>query len=243
MQEDDKRVQLISNAAREFVTDQIEKLDSLTLDDLAINPFLVGTLNLTTPEEIISFFVNQRFQRGVVTAFGSFLEKRVAKLFAEAAKIKDIDLKFSKKGVVCYVQMKSGPEGFTGPALDKTISTMEALKRSDEKCKTFIGFAYGTKSKLSKVWGPGLNEAVSNGVIDGILIGREFWEFVLDDKDGYKILFDICKKAGASGKHTLEGVMTLERAREKAYQRILPEFKRRYGEGPQAVKKMIEDNV
>jgi len=63
--------ELILKAIRTFVIEQMEKMDKLTLDDLAINPFLVGTLNLTTPEEIVSFFVNQRFQRGVVTAFGT----------------------------------------------------------------------------------------------------------------------------------------------------------------------------
>ncbi len=244
MRSDDERIQRIGEAIGKFVADQTKKIEQLTLDDLAINPFLVGTLNLRTPEEIVGFFVNQRFQRGVVTAFGSLIEKRVTRLFAEEAKIHDVDLKFNKKGITCYVQMKSGPEGFTGPALTKTIVTMKRLKDGDEKCRTYIAFTYGTSSKLSKVWGSDLDKAVQNGILDGILIGREFWEFVLDDPEGYKIIFEICEKAGGAGRLSLDGeVITLEKTREEAYRRILKEFKARYGEGPDMVEKLIRDNL
>lgn len=241
---DDEKSRQISEALREFVLRQMKKLNELTLNNLTIDPFLVGTLNLETPEEIVGFFVNQRFQRGVVTAFGSLLEKKIAKLFGEAAGIADIDLKFVKNGKTFYMQMKSGPEGFTGPALKKTIETMKKLKEKNADVGTMVAFAYGTKNKLSKVWGSELERAVQDGTVDQVLMGREFWEFVLDDPEGYKAIFELAKSAAVVETPTLTGEQrTLEKSRKEAYERILAEFKKRYGEGAEAVRKMIEDNL
>lgn len=234
----------ILRAIRKFVLDQMKKMDVLTLDDLTINPFLVGTLHLETPEEIVEFFVNQRFQRGVVTAFGTLLEKRVTKLFAESADVADIDLKFKKNGESYYMQMKSGPEGFTGPALKKTIETMKKLKKANPDVKTVIAFAYGTKDKISKVWGSDLDRAVEEGTVDKVLLGREFWTFVLDDPDGYKLIFELTRKAGIVETSTLTGERrSLEKARRDAISRILKQFKQKYGEGPEAVNKMMENSL
>lgn len=241
---DNVRSELILAAIREFVLEQMRKTDKLTLNDLAINPFLVATMNLQTPEEIVEFFVNQRFQRGVVTAFGSLLEKRITRLFAESAGIADIDLRFKKNNKIYYMQMKSGPEGFTGPALKKTIDTMKKLKENNPDYQTIIAFAYGTKNKISKVWGGELSKAVEEGIVDQVLIGRDFWSFVLGDPYGYRVIFDLAKKAGVVGASTLNGERrTLEKSRKDAIARILQQFKNKYGEGPNAVQRMIENNV
>ena len=229
---------------RAFVAKQIENMNELTLDKLTINPFLVRALNYNTPEEIVEFCVNQRLQRSAATAFGSLIEKKVVKLFAESAKIPDIDLKFKRNGEAYYMQMKSGPEGFTGPALTKTVETMEKLKQKDPHCHTVVAFAYGTPAKVSKVWGSILDGAVKEGKVDKVLVGRAFWKFVLEDPDGYKVILDLFEKAGLAETVTLSGERrTLEKARREAYERILEEFKKRYGEGPEAIQRMIEDNV
>jgi hypothetical protein len=104
-----------------FITRNIKKIDAIHLDDLVINPYLVETMGLKTGKEIVEFFVNQRFQSGVVTSFGSLFEKQIAMFFGEAARISDIDLKFNRGGKTYFVQLKSGPEGFTGQALEKTL--------------------------------------------------------------------------------------------------------------------------
>ena len=242
-QEKDGKQSLITSAVRAFVAKQLENLNRLTLDGLTINPFLVRALNYQTPEEVVEFFVNQRLQRSVATAFGSLIEKKVAKLFAESAAIPDIDLKFVRDGKTYYVQMKSGPEGFTGPALKKTIETMARLKREDPQCHTIIAFAYGTSAKISKVWGSMLDSAVKEGKVSEVLVGRAFWEFVLDDPNGYRIVLDLFEKAGAIETTTSAGERrTLDKARGEACERILKEFKTRYGEGSEAIQRMIEDN-
>lgn len=222
--------------------DNIVKVDKLHLNDLAINPYLVEAMGLRTPEEIVEFFVNQRFQRGVVTSFGSLFEKQIAGYFGQSARISDVDLRFERGGVTYYVQLKSGPEGFTGPALTKTLSTMRGVKRENPDARTVIAFSYGTKSRLSKVWGAQLEEARMNGDVE-VMIGREFWNFVLQSPDGYDVLFRIFEEAGVVDGPSLSGDRrTLENARKDAYERVLKEFKWKYGsEG--AVKKLKEDNL
>ncbi|MGP8056931.1 MAG: PmeII family type II restriction endonuclease [Nitrososphaerales archaeon] len=207
----------ITKRIRAFVKKNITKVDGLHLDGLAINPYLVETMGLGTPEEIVEFFVNQRFQRGVVTSFGSLFEKQIAGYFGEAAGIGDVDLKFDRKGVTYYVQLKSGPEGFTGPALTKTLNTMKDVKKQYPGSIPVIAFSYGTKSKLSKVWGPQLETARRNGDVE-VMIGREFWNFVLQDARGYEVLFEIFKEAGVADEPTLFGEKrTLENARKDVY--------------------------
>ena len=238
----DQQRTLLESRIREFVKDNLAKINKLHLSDIAINPYLIATMNLHAPEEVVDFIVTQRIQRSVVTSFGSLLEKKIAGFFGEPAGIKDVDLKFEREGKTCYVQLKSGPEGFTGPALEKTLVSMENLKKRNPSCRTVVAFSSGTRQKLSKVWGPELLRAESGGKVE-VMVGREFWKFVLNDKNGYKILFDIFNKAGVVNDSTISGeTQTLEEARRDAYNRILEEFKAKYGESG-IVDKLIEDNL
>lgn len=236
----------INRRIRAFVINNIKKIDSLNLEDLAINPYLVETMGLKTAEEIVEFFVNQRFQRGVVTSFGSLFEKQIAKYFGESADIADIDLKFVRNGKTYFVQLKSGPEGFTGPALEKTLQTMKRIKEEYPGCVPTIAFSYGTKEKLSRVWGKTLLAAGERGEVE-VMIGREFWNFVLQDPKGYEVLFKIFEEAGVIEEEpTLDGERgqkrTLENARRDCYARILPQFKKKYG-AANLVRKLKEDNL
>lgn len=219
----------------------MSKLDALTLDDLNINPYLIATMNLTTPEQIIYFYVDQYFTRSIVTAFGSVFQT-ISQMFGEAAKMHDIDILFKRNGKNHFVQLKSGPEGFTGPALRRTVERLEQVKKQDPNCETIIAFAYGTHRRLSPVWRKELKA-------DRVLVGREFWEFVLQEKDGYKVLFDLAKKAGIVKENTIEETAsigkarTLESVRSDAIKRILEQWEQKYGKGESSIRNMLEDNV
>ena len=235
--------QLIASKVRDFVRDKIESLNDLTLAKLNINVYLIATLNYKTPEQVVAFAIDQFFNRSVVTSFGSFYQE-LGKMFGKAANIQDIDLVFERERTRFYVQLKSGPEGFTGPALKKTLDKMVTIKRKEPKCKTIIAFSYGTSDKISKVWGKELNDAVKKCNLDQILIGRKWWEFVLEDKSGYRTLFDIISKAGMVEQGTLHGsTVNLEAAKSDAYKRVLKEWKLKYGDGYNSILKMLEDNV
>jgi hypothetical protein len=107
----------------------------------------------------------------MVTSFGSLLQE-IAKALDSDAKIEDIDLVIKKDGKSHYVQLKSGPEGFTRPALRKTKAGFDKLKKKDPACVTAIAFCYGAKNQLSKIWGKELYKSA-----DIVLVGKEFWDY------------------------------------------------------------------
>jgi len=155
----------------EYIIEMTQKYEKLKRDDLAINPFLAGALKLDSEEKIWKFFITQRLQRGIVTSFGSLLQE-IAKILDSEANMEDIDLVIKKDDKIHYVQLKSGPEGFTRPALRKTKSAFDKLKAKDPKCVTTVAFCYGVKSQISKIWGKEVYESA-----DIVLVGKEFWDY------------------------------------------------------------------
>lgn len=216
----------------------------MKLDDLNINVFLDAAMPLRTLDEVMEFAVSQRVQRGIVTSFGSLYEQIIVGFFKNSVKIHDIDFSFKRDDIQYHVQVKSGPEGFTGPALTKTIETMEELKRKDPDCKNIIAFSYGKEEKISKVWRTKLTQAENRGILK-VLIGRKFWNFVTQEDDGWLILLNIFKKAGVISDTDVFGeVVTLEKARKNAQERILKEARKRYGKNPDdLLLHLAEDNL
>lgn len=158
--------------------------------ELIPNPFLIRIMGLKegSPESY-EFRIRQRLERTLVTSFGSVFQE-VLKVLDREAKVEDIDLVFTKDGRTHYVQLKSGTEGFTRPALRKTRQTFEELKRNDPDCVTVIGFAYGTQEKLSPIWGSEAQESA-----DLLLAGESLWDYFLGE-GAYRELLDLFEEVG-----------------------------------------------
>lgn len=187
----------IKQKIQEFII-RIHDYEDIKEDEIVINPFLAGALKLNKKKDIIKFFLIQRLQRGIVTSFGTLLQE-IAKILDSDANIEDIDLLVKKDGLDHYIQLKSGPEGFTRPALRKTKGAFEKLKQSNPKAVTVIAFCYGEKEQLSAIWGEEVYESA-----DKVLIGKEFWNYFFG-KDCYDKLLNIFRtvKIGKEGKHRL----------------------------------------
>jgi len=162
--------QKIREKISKFIIRTQKKYEKFKKEDMAINPFLASALKLDQVGAL-KFFLTQRLQRGIVTSFGSLLQE-IAKALDSDAKIEDVDLLIKKSGIDHYVQLKSGPEGFTRPALRKTRAAFEKLKSKNPSCKTTIAFCYGEKTQLSKIWGAEVYQSA-----DIVLIGKEFWDY------------------------------------------------------------------
>jgi len=65
---------LVTLQTRHFVRKQIRMIESLTLESLLPNPFLVQSLNLKTPQEVVELNVYMRVTRSIVTSMGFFIE-------------------------------------------------------------------------------------------------------------------------------------------------------------------------
>lgn len=199
-----------------YIIEMTQKYEKLKREDLAINPFLAGALKLDSEEKIWKFFITQRLQRGIVTSFGSLLQE-VAKILDSEANIEDIDLVIKKDDKIHYVQLKSGPEGFTRPALRKTKSAFDKLKARNPSCITTIAFCYGIKSQISKIWGKEVYESA-----DIVLVGKEFWDYFFGE-GFYEELINIFKTIEiGKGQATIKR-KSFDDILKTAYERILNE--------------------
>lgn len=208
--------QRIREKIAKYIIEMTQKYEKLKRDDLAINPFLAGALKLDSEEKIWEFFITQRLQRGIVTSFGSLLQE-IAKILDSEANMEDIDLVIKKDNKVHYVQLKSGPEGFTRPALRKTKSAFDKLKAKDTKCVTTIAFCYGIKSQISKIWGKEVYESA-----DIVLVGKEFWDYFFGE-GFYEKLINIFKTIEIGKGQTTIKRKSFDDILKTVYERILNE--------------------
>lgn len=213
---DKNKEKQIREKIAKYITAMVQKYEKLKREDLAINPFLAGALKLDSEEKIYKFFITQRLQRGIVTSFGSLLQE-IAKILDSDAKIEDIDLVIKKENKVHYIQLKSGPEGFTRPALRKTKGAFKKLKTKDLTCITTIAFCYGVKNQLSKIWGKEVYESA-----DIVLVGKEFWDYFFGE-GCYKKLINIFKTVEVSKEHGGSIRQSFDVILKTVYERILKE--------------------
>ena len=165
----------------------------------AVNPFLVRALGLSD-EETHEFGVRQRVERSLVTSFGTLLQE-IVKIINHEAGTEDIDLIIKKNGRDHYVQLKSGPQGFTRPALRKTSQSFSKIKQQNPNAVTVIAMAYGSEDNLSPIWG---EEAKRTA--DLLLLGKDFWHYFWG-RGAYNALLrlfeqaakEFCRKKGFSG--------------------------------------------
>ncbi len=64
----------LSLISRQFTRKQVKMLENLSLDILNPNPFLIRSLNLDTPEEVVRLNVYMAATRSIVTSMGFFIE-------------------------------------------------------------------------------------------------------------------------------------------------------------------------
>jgi len=213
---DKNKEQKIREKIAEYIIKMTQKYEKLKRDDLAINPFLAGALKLDTEEKVWKFFITQRLQRGIVTSFGSLLQE-IAKILDSEANIEDIDLVIKKNNKIHYIQLKSGPEGFTRPALRKTKSAFDKLKAKNPKCITTIAFCYGVKTQISKIWGREVYESA-----DLALVGKEFWDYFFGE-GFYEKLINIFKTIEIDKKQMVIKRKSFDEILKTVYERFLNE--------------------
>lgn len=213
---DKNKEQKIREKIAEYIIEMTRKYEKLKRENLAVNPFLAGALKLESEEDILKFFITQRLQRGIVTSFGSLLQE-IAKILDSEANKEDIDLVIKKGDKVHYVQLKSGPEGFTRPALRKTKGAFSKLKVENPQCVTTIAFCYGIKSQLSKIWGKELYESA-----DIVLVGKEFWDYFFGD-GFYEKLINIFKTIEIGKEQTTIKRKSFDEILKMVYERMLRE--------------------
>ena len=71
----------IKQNTRKFLEDRISAIEKLRFENIELNPFLIASIknqfNMKKHRDLAEWVVNQRVERGLVTAFGGILQKLI----------------------------------------------------------------------------------------------------------------------------------------------------------------------
>jgi hypothetical protein len=221
--------------ARDFVRKQVKMLDSLTLERMSPNPFLIKCLNLKTPREVIELNVYMFATRSIVTSMGFFVEKLLLASSDSAAECEnpwDI-LKTDSRRKRHWIQVKSGPNDMDADQI-KYWSRLIAKKVSKGD-KAYIGITYGKRTKTGVTMG--LFKTYLPDWEKRTLIGRELWDFISEDPTYHEKLFPMLADAASQ----VLGEESIEERIQARIESITKEFSKTYGASSNGVRKYLGD--
>lgn len=220
----------------DFLDRRAKAIRSVRFSSLLINPFLIRMLarelGLTDARSIVEWLFRERIERGMVTAFGTTLEK-IAKVFSEGTGTEGADIYKIKQGRHNYIQVKSGPNTVPKHLAVKSSELLHSALRRNRGAIAIFGMCYGNKQQVSGI--------VKKYITVPTLIGREFWEYISDDPSCIDEIYEIVEEAAREYKDP-KGRRLQELIDEKL-QELEAEFKRIYGEsGPDMWRKLLLRN-
>ncbi len=205
-----------------FLRQRIAKVQRLSIEDLNVNPFLIRLLaaqmGFQDTRSIVAWLVQQRLERGTVTAFGQAIQK-VAKVFAEGTGVEGADLMKTKEGRHYYIQVKSGPNTIPKDMAARISQLLRSAQRRNQGSVALLGMTYGNERQVSSV--------IRQYMEVDWRIGREFWEFISDEPDCMDEIYAIAGEVGDTFE-TDEGY-TLAEVVEQKLEALASEFEAQYG--------------
>ena len=223
--------------SRAFTKRQLNMIRSLSLENLNPNPFLIKTLNLHTPLEVVRVNVYMAATRSIVTSMGFFVERLLLSSSDDLEKGPtgsgwDI-IKTDRKSKKHWIQVKSGPNDMDKDQI--VYWTQKIQEKIDQGDSAYIGITYGKRT----------NETVTFGIMKQLLpdwkmrtlIGRELWDFINDDPEYHTKLFDTLRRAA---QQILQKNSICDEI-EACVGRITGEFIDKYGDGSDGVSGYIKE--
>lgn len=215
---------------KDFLLAQIETLQSVSLTNLDINPFLMKVLNFKTPKDILEFNLYQTVTRSIVTSWGSAVETLLfrcgATRFLEkngkgrAGRKPDIEKVVNGKKV--YLQVKSGPNTMNVDMVNSLNEVVAEYREREPDSRFLLGMTYGRKNRISSQIRANLND-----FDESILIGRELWDFVSEEKNYHNKIFKILDLSSRNITSK-----TFSQHLKDRLEGLLNEWKEAYGEKP-----------
>jgi len=207
----------IGKQLAEVVKKRDTTLNETSLANLDLNPFLLRALGLETPEEIADFVLTQRVERSIVTSFGQRIQK-IAKMLAERGTgVEGADICKEKDGRRYYIQIKAGPQTVNKDITNEINRLLGSATRRNQGSIALIGMTYGTRNRVSDI-------LQKYSQVDW-LIGREFWEFISDDEECAKKIFD----AAAEVARQPGGGVSYRKHFEEKVRELASQIRERYG--------------
>ena len=221
-----------------FVTSKIlRNISTLTLDHINVNPFLIRTLHLRTPEEILRFNVYQTISRSIVTSMGTSLEYMIADSGGRRGKKGewyDVIKKTDQK--TYWIQVKSGPNNIDKDQIQMFSNKFDKTEETSGN-HTRLGIVYG-KRELSTISLEMVKKYMRNWN-ERLLVGKELWDFMSGERNYHKKVLSWIDQSVANELKD----KSIDDMIQEAIKRLVKEFKSEYGDGEKGIQKYIDDII
>lgn len=212
-----------------------QTLAQITFEDIDFNPILLRLLDLKTAEEIAEFVVSQRLERSMFTTFGHRIQKIAANFATRLSSRNYTEVIKEKNGVQHYIQIRSGPEINKGGA--KALNAhVDSGANAAGAPTAHLGLIHGKKVRLKG----SVLDRYSN--VDW-LVGREFWQFIADDPDCARKIFEIA--CDVTENYAPQGnPLSYRQLKYPKVKEISDAIKKCYGEDPDEMwRNLFLDNI
>ncbi len=224
---------MISAITGRFINRQIDMLKSMKLSSLNPNPFIIRSLNLATPSDVVRLNVYAAATRSIVTSFGSAVENMLVATSDSVEKVRaGWDLVKVKDGIRHWIQVKSGPNDMDKDQVNTWRVEIERKEKENEK--GYIGVTYGKRENATVTFGL-LKSYLPNYELR-TLIGRELWEFLGDDPQFPSKVLDVLRREAIRALSSKNIIVELD----DTIARLTSDFTSTYGDGEAGVGKYIE---
>ena len=170
----------ISSIGSHFLQKQFKMIDSINIDALNINPFLISLLNFSTHKEMLKFLVFSRAIRSIVTSLGMAFEELIMAFGWEKSQ-NEFDLQKIINKITHFIQVKSGTNTMNKDQVNVWASKILNLEKTNPNAKCWLGFPYGKRSDKTVTLGL-LKRYFSEGLQSNTLIVSELWDSVSSQK-------------------------------------------------------------
>lgn len=211
---------------------KFEIIDSINIEEIDFNPFLLRVLGFETPEEIAEFMVSQRVERSLVTSYGIRIQTIATAIAGRGTGVEGADICKEHEGRRYYIQMKAGPKTPNKDITSMINRLLRGATRRNRGAVALLGMTYGKRERVSSI-------IQRYSQVDW-LIGQEFWAFISEDPNCAQEIFSIATELteAVSG----DGLPYRERYRAKVTN-LASQIRQRYGEGSEMWEGLFEDNM
>lgn len=221
-----EQCQRIIAILRSFLAKRLANLDKLTLDKLTFNVVALrasaAIYELIDAESLLRYRLTQRLERGSVTALGTALQAIARVVGGSGTGVEGADVMVVRDDRNCYIQVKSGPEGFNKDTAQNIAQQLNAARVRDPGSICIAGICYGREDQVQPMVKA---ELASRGI--QLLVGRAFWEFLSRDPNCMDELLELARVAAEEAP---PGELSFAERVEKKLLELIGTFELRYGQ-------------
>jgi len=217
----------IRKHVKDFLKNRIKKIGEIHVRDFDFNPILIAAIKnqmkLNTARDLAEWLINQRVERGTVTAFGMTLQK-IAKEFSDEEPLSGFTMKLKKNGKTYNILITSGPNPFAKPqAIDAQYRLLNS-KKIEPNSIPILGMCYGNEEVVSSIVKNEMSEIT-------YYAGRDFWNFISGNKNCRDEIITIVKETGDSFED--KDGNSIKKILDSKITQIEEELKNMFGEKPE----------